>query len=184
MGEAINLVNNFKVDKVIFNCGSYNYLEKELIKDLEKKKIKYYSCINELNINKNKFYFLQTKEYDNENDNSNVIYTELNGYKFMFMGDASIYTEQEILNEYNLSNIDVLKVGHHGSKTSSSKEFIDVINPMYSIISVGEDNKYGHPNKEVLENLNNSKIYRTDQDGSIMFKIKNNKLYALLYNHM
>ena len=176
MGEAINLVNNFKVEKVIFNCGSYNDLEKELIKVLDKKKIKYYSCIKELNIDKNKLHFLQTKEYDNENDNSNVIYTELNGYKFMFMGDASSTTEKEILNKYNLPDIDVLKVGHHGSKTSSSKELINEIKPNYSIISVGKNNRYGHPNKEVLDNLEDSKIYRTDQDGSIIFKIKNNKL--------
>jgi len=176
MGEAINLVNNFKVEKVIFNCGPYNDLEKELIKVLDKKKIKYYSCIKELNINNNKLYFLQTKVYDNENDNSNVIYTELDGYKFMFMGDASITTEKEIMSIYNLPNIDVLKVGHHGSKTSSGKEFINEINPKYSIISVGKNNRYGHPNKETLDNLVNSKIYRTDLDGSIMFKIKNNKL--------
>ena len=176
MGEAINLVNNFKVEKVIFNCGPYNDLESELIKVLDKKKIKYYSCIKELNIDKNKLYFLQTKEYDNENDNSNVIYTEINGYKFMFMGDASITTEKEIMNKYNLPDIDVLKVGHHGSKTSSGKEFISEISPKYSIISVGKNNRYGHPNKEVLDNLDESKIYRTDQDGSIMFKIKNNKL--------
>ena len=176
MGEAINLVNNFKVEKVIFNCGPYNDLEQELIKVLNKKKIKYYSCIKELNIDKNKLYFLQTKEYDNENDNSNVIYTELDGYKFMFMGDASVTTEKEIMNKYDLPDIDVLKVGHHGSKTSSGKEFIDIVNPNYSIISVGKNNKYGHPNKEVLDNLDESKIYRTDQDGSIMFKIKSNKL--------
>ena len=176
MGEAINLVNNIKIEKVIFNCGEYNNLEKELIKVLDKKKIKYYSCIKELNIDKNKLYFLQTKEFDNENDNSNVIYTELNGYKFLFMGDASINTEKEILDKYNLPDIDVLKVGHHGSKTSSSKAFIDEINPKYSIISVGKNNRYGHPNKEVLDNLNNSKVYRTDKDGSIMFKMKNNKL--------
>ena len=176
MGEAINLVENFKVEKVIFNCGPYNELEQELIKVLNKKKIPYYLCISELNINNNKLYFLQTKEYDNENDNSNVIYTEINGHKFMFMGDASTTTEKEILNKYNLSNIDILKVGHHGSKTSSSKEFIDEINPKYSVISVGKNNRYGHPNKEVLSILENSKIYRTDQDGSIMFKIKINKL--------
>lgn len=176
MGEAINLVNNFKVEKVIFNCGDYNNLEKELIEVLNKKKIKYYSCIKELNIDDNKLYFLNTKEYNNENDNSNVIYTELNGYKFMFMGDASSTTEKEILNKYNLPDIDVLKVGHHGSKTSSSKELINEIKPNYSIISVGKNNRYGHPNKEVLDNLEDSKIYRTDQDGSIIFKIKNNKL--------
>lgn len=176
MKESINLVNNYKVDMVIFNCGPYNNLEKELIKVLEKKNIKYHSCIKELNVDNNKLYFLQTKEYDNENDNSNVIYTKMNGYKFMFMADAGTEKEKDILNEYDISDIDVLKVGHHGSKTSSSRTFIDEINPKYSIISVGKNNRYGHPNKEVLNTLENSKIYRTDQDGSIMFKIRNNKL--------
>ena len=176
MGDGINLVNNYKVKNAVFNCGEFNELEKELIKVLDKKKINYYSCIKELNIDSNKLYFLQTKKYNNENDNSNVIYTELDGYKFMFMGDASQEREKDILEKYNLGSIDFLKVGHHGSNTSSSKEFIDKINPKYSIISVGKNNRYGHPNKEVLNNLNNSKIYRTDQDGSVMFKIKNNKL--------
>ncbi len=176
MGESINLIENFKVEKVIFNCGEFNNLEEELIKVLDKKKIKYYSCIKELNIDNNKLYFLQTKEYDNENDNSNVIYTELDGYKFMFMGDAGVEKEKDILEKYNLSNIDVLKVGHHGSGTSSSKEFIKKIKPKYGVISVGKNNRYGHPNDSVLDNLEDSKIYRTDEDGSIMFKIKNNKL--------
>ena len=174
MGEAINLINNFKVDKVIFNCGEYNDLEKELIKVLEKKNIKYYSCIKELNIDNNKLYFLQTKEYDNENDNSNAIYTKLNGYKFMFMGDAGVDKEKDILDKYNISDIDVLKVGHHGSSTSSSKYFIDTIKPKYGLISVGKNNKYNHPNKEVLSTLDNSKIYRTDKDGSIEIKLKRN----------
>ena len=176
MGEAITLVNNFKVEKVIFNCGEFNNLEQNLIKVLEKKKIPYYSCIKELNIDdNNKLYFLNNKDYGNENDNSSVIYTELNKYKFLFMADAGVEVEEDLTKKYNLKDIDVLKVGHHGSKTSSSKEFINEINPKYSLISVGKDNKFGHPNKEVLENLENSKIYRTDEDGSIMFKIKNNK---------
>ena len=115
-------------------------------------------------------------DYGNENNNSSVIYTELNNYKFLFMGDAGIEVEEDIIEKYNLSDIDVLKVGHRGSKTSSSKEFINEVNPKYSIISVGKNNRYGHPNKEVLNVLENSKIYRTDQDGSIVFKIKNNKL--------
>ena len=74
MDWSINLVNNFKIEKVIFNCGPYNDLEQELIKVLDKKKIKYYSCIKKLKIDSNELYFLQTKEYDNEN----VIYMELN----------------------------------------------------------------------------------------------------------
>ena len=176
MGEAINLVNNFKVEKVIFNCGPYNDLEKELIKVLDKKNVLYYSCIKELKIDDNKLYFLNNNDYGNENDNSNVIYTELNNHKFLFMGDAGVKVEEDLIEKYNLQDIDVLKVGHHGSRTSSSKIFIDEIKPKYSIISVGKNNRYGHPNDNVLNNLSDSKIYRTDQDGSIMFKIKNDKL--------
>ena len=121
-------------------------------------------------------YFLNTGIYTNENDNSNVIYFIVNNYKFLLIGDAGVDKEKDILDEYDLSDIDVLKVGHHGSKTSSSKEFINEINPKYGIISVGNNNRYGHPNKEVLNNLEDSKIYRTDKQGSIMFKIKKNKL--------
>lgn len=176
MGESIKLINYFKVDNVIFNCGPYNDLEKELIKILEKKNIEYYSCIKELNIDDYKLKFLNTKKYDNENDNSSVIYFNYNNYKFLFMGDSGIQKEKDILEKYNLKNLDFLKVGHHGSNTSSSKSFMDEINPKYSIISVGKNNRYGHPNDVVLKLLEDSKIYRTDQDGSIMFKIKDNKL--------
>ena len=176
MGESLNIVNNFKVGDVILNCGSLNELEQELITLLDKKHIKYSKCINQLDISPIKLYFLNSGKYDNENDNSNVIYLKYNEIKFLFMGDASTVVEQDLLSKYNLKDIDFLKIGHHGSKTSSSKEFITKTNPKYSIISVGKNNSYGHPNKEVLENLKDSKIYRTDQDGSIMFKIKNNKL--------
>ena len=98
------------------------------------------------------------------------------------MGDAGVEKEKDILEKYNLSNIDVLKAGHHGSGTSSSKDFIKEIKPKYGVISVGKNNRYGHPNKEVLNNLSDSKIYRTDQDGSIMFKIKKNKLKIETYS--
>ena len=171
MGEAIKLVENFKVKTVIFNCGTFNDLEQELIKVLENKKIRYYSCIKELNIDKYKLQFLNTKEYDNENDNSNVIYLNYDDYKFLFMGDDGIEREKDILEKYNLKDIDFIKIGHHGSNTSSGKEFINEIKPKYSIISVGKNNRYGHPKDEVLETLRNSKIYRTDLDGSIEIKL-------------
>lgn len=176
MGSSINLVDNFKVDNVIFNNDSFNDLELELIEVLEEKNIKYYQSIKELNIDNTKLYFLNNNLYDNENDNSNVIYTEISNYKFLFMGDAGVDVEEDILEKYNLTDIDILKVGHHGSKTSSSETFIDSINPEYSIISVGKNNRYGHPNDEVLDNLECSTIYRTDINGSIMFKITNDRL--------
>ena len=90
MGEAKNIVTNIKVENVIFNCGSYNNLEKSLIKLLKSKNILYYSCIKELNLSSYKLQFLTTKVYDNENDNSNVIYLKYNNYKFLFMGDVEI----------------------------------------------------------------------------------------------
>lgn len=90
------------------------------------------------------------------------------------MGDAGVEKEKDILDKYNISDIDVLKVGHHGSKTSSSEKFINSINPKYSLISVGKNNRYGHPKESVLDTLSNSKIYRTDIDGSIEIKLNKN----------
>mgnify|MGYP004542632103 FL=1 len=171
VGETINLINNFKVENVIFNVGSINKLEKDIIKVLDERKIKYYKELSELSVFNNRIYFLNTTVYNNENDNSNVLYLNYNNYQFLFMGDVGIEKEKDIINEYSIENIDFLKIGHHGSDTSSSKEFIDIMNPKYSIISVGENNRYNHPKKSVLNTLSNSKIYRTDKDGSIEIEL-------------
>ena len=173
IGNAKYLVNNFKVNKVSFNIGNNSDLEKDLIKVLKNKNIFYTTSFNKEN-KKIKYYYLNTKEYNNENDNSSVIYLLINKYKFLFMGDASTEREKDILSKYNLNNIDFIKVGHHGSNTSSSEHFINNIKPKFSIISVGKNNKYGHPKKEVLDTLKNSKIYRTDLNGSIKVKINKN----------
>ena len=156
-------------------------MELQLIKVLNEKNIPYYQNIKELNIDNNKLYFLNNKLYDNENDNSNDIYTELGKTKLLLMGDAGIEVEEKLLEKYNINDIDILKVGHHGSRTSSSNELIDSINLKYGVISVGKNNRYGHPNKEVLDNLDDTTIYRTDKDGSIMFQIKNNRLKIETY---
>ena len=98
MGEVINLVENFKVEKVIFNCGSYNNLEQELIKVLDKKKIPYYSCVKELNIDDNKLYFLNNKDYGNENDTVGIIICKQdNEYVIKYCSDDRI-----IAREYEL----------------------------------------------------------------------------------
>ena len=174
MGDSIYLVNNFKIDKVILNNDDYNELEKELIKVLDKKKIKYLKGLQEIKLDNYKLEFLNTSEYDNENDNSNVIYLSYNDYKFLFMGDAGTDREKDILKKYVLKDIDFLKVGHHGSNTSSSKIFINNIKPKYAIISVGKNNRYGHPKSSVLDTLSNSKIYRTDLEGSIVIRFNKN----------
>ena len=176
IGNANYLINNFKVKNVSFNSGKYNELETDLIKLLKYKNINYFKDTDKKYNNKISYSYLNTEEYDNENDNSSVVYLKIYKYSFLFMGDAGVEKEKDILDLYSLSNIDFLKVGHHGSNTSSSREFIDVVKPRYSIISVGKNNRYGHPKGEVLNNLKKSKIYRTDKDGSIIFRIKNNKI--------
>ena len=177
LGDAINIVKNFKVGNVIFNIGDYNKLELDLIKVLEEKRIPYYQNIKSLNIGNNKLYFLNTRNYYNENDNSSVIYTKINNKKILLMGDASKVKELDIIDKYNIKDIDILKVGHHGSDTSSSREFINTIKPKTCIISVGKNNRFHHPRESVIDTLDDyCDIYRTDIDGSIDIEINKNKI--------
>ncbi len=172
--EAVSLINNFRVDNVYINKGSENSIEKSI----KNKKVldSEYLKIDNIEINS-----LNNQVFNNENDDSLVFLMNVDSTKIMFMGDASVKTEESILKNYNLPAVDILKVGHHGSITSSGKEFIKKIMPKYSIISVGKNNRYNHPSNNVLETLKNSSIYRTDYNGSIMFKIKNNELVIKTY---
>ena len=169
MGEATNLIDNIYVKDIIINNGSINKNESKIIK-----KHKVINTKNKYAIDNYVFYFLNNKDYGEENKNSIVIYLNINNNNLLFMGDADKQTETDIINEYNLPNMDILKVGHHGSKTSSGDDFITAVSPKYSIISVGKDNKFGHPNKEALSALSNSKILRTDELGSIKFVFRKN----------
>lgn len=171
IGGSITLINNFQVKNVILNKGTFTDIEKELIKNLNKKKIPYQININKINLSNHTIYLLNNTKYNNENDNSIITYFTYQKYKFLYMGDASITTEDNLLENYNLNNISILKVGHHGSNTSSSKDFISQINPSISLISVGENNIYHHPNKEVINNLSKSRIYRTDINNIVKLTI-------------
>lgn len=105
-------------------------------------------------------------ENDAENLNENSIIIELTygEKKFLFTGDAEVANEK--LRSWD--DIDVLKVAHHGSRTSSSEEFLEQVKPEYAIISCGQNNDYGHPHQEVVDRLKGVKIYRTDEEGTIL----------------
>lgn len=107
--------------------------------------------------------------YESLNDYSAVIRLDYGETSFLFMGDAEQISENEIEADVN---VDVYKVGHHGSKTSSSKEFLYRVMPEIAVISVGEDNDYGHPSKPVLTRLDEigAKILRTDECGDIVIQ--------------
>ena len=163
-GEANELLSNFCVKKVFINKGNINNIEKK-INNKEVLRLKNF-VIDNIKVNS-----LNNNVFNNENDDSTILLFNIYDYKFLFMGDASIKTEEYLLNNYILPNVDILKVGHHGSYTSTSTDFINVIKPKYSVISVGENNMYKHPNKSVLDILDNTKLFRTDIDGTIEVKI-------------
>ncbi|MDR0879154.1 MAG: MBL fold metallo-hydrolase [Clostridioides sp.] len=123
---------------------------------------------SEFKLGTSMFEVLSVANTDDPNNNSIVLeYT--NGYdKILLMGDA----DKEIESKINVGKVDLLKVGHHGSRTASSKSFIDKIQPKYAVMLVGKNNDYGHPHQESLDVLksDNVEIHRSDECGDIVFK--------------
>lgn len=108
--------------------------------------------------------------YEEMNNYSAVLMLQCGDKRFLFMGDAEKDVEEEILKKD--LDADVLKVGHHGSTTSSSKKFLEQVSPEYAVISCGEGNDYGHPHKETINNLKKiaKEILRTDKSGTIVMR--------------
>lgn len=110
------------------------------------------------------------------NNNAMVMKLRYKDFSMLFTGDIEKIAEEKILEFYKNSNIlksDILKIAHHGSKSSSTQEFLEKVNPKFCLIGVGENNLFGHPSNEVSERLEtkNVQIYRTDKDGEIIFEI-------------
>lgn len=110
------------------------------------------------------------------NNTSIVLRMVYGNTSFLFTGDATDVTEEKIINQ-NIQ-ADVLKVGHHGSKYSTTDKFLAKVNPKYAVISVGSDNKYGHPASSTINKLNSANIetYRTDQDGTVIAESDGNDI--------
>jgi competence protein ComEC len=106
---------------------------------------------------------------DDENDTSYVYYVEYGGFKTVFTGDMSSFAEKCLVDAGKAEKVDLLKVAHHGSKTSTSSKWISSVSPRYAVISVGENNTFALPNDEVLNTLKDTELYRTDYDGDIKF---------------
>lgn len=176
LGNSYELVQKFKVLHVYFNNGDYNYNEKKLIGILKKKKIPYQRFDEGESIQLGKISLIEMNKYFNEeNDNSMILYGVCSNTSFLLMGDASLKSENYLLSAYNLDNVDILKVGHHGSKTSSGKKFIEMIRPKYALISVGLNNKFKHPSASVVETLRSfgSVVLETRYLGSITIDLEN-----------
>lgn len=184
------ILENMKVKNVIISKqfeSSNNYIK--FLKATEEKKIKVYEVEAGRRINIDKYtYFdilwpstLDCIQENKLNNNSMVCKLVTREISVLFTGDIEEAAEKQILKKYEnnlkLLKADILKVAHHGSKTSTTLEFLNAVKPKYSIIGVGKENKFGHPSNITIQNLKkiNAKIYRTDEMGEIMIKVNNKR---------
>jgi competence protein ComEC len=175
----IEVLRRYKVKNVLWNGMDYDssiFLEwKKLV---EKEGAKVYVVRDGSKVKEGKSLYLKIinpyfseSSYLNDIDNNSVVsHLIYKGYSFLFTGDIFSEKEKELVRRKREDiKSNVLKVSHHGSKTSSDEDFIKYVSPEIAVISVGKNNRYGHPNKEVLERLimNGAYILRTDEVGDI-----------------
>ena len=162
--EVDNIFKDINIKCLNTNLGDFNELEINAMKLID-------TCLYEP---KNMVLkYLNYDVYDNENDNSLLTYMNIYNTSILSLGDASSKVEDSLINKYKLSNIDIFKLSHHGSKTSSSYYFLNSIKPNIAVISSGRNNKFKHPSKETIDTLNKLSInyLNTQNEGSIEFII-------------
>ena len=180
-------VNNVIIGKQYETCENY----KKFIEIVKNKNIKVnvVEAGQKINIERNLFFDVLWPCSDNMisenaiNNNSLVCKLKYKNFSMLFTGDIEEIAEKAILAKYsknkNILKADVLKVAHHGSKTSSTIDFLKGVKPNYAVIGVGKDNNFGHPSDITIQNLKDMgvKIYRTDEIGEIEIKgITKNKI--------
>lgn len=186
LGEATILIEQFPISNIILNSGNHTILEQKIIKQAREKKIPiFFMNRGTFTIANTIFYFLNSKKSKNENQDSLVCYTEIENRNILLMGDATEVEEKEILDTYHLPKMDILKLGHHGSNTSSSEMFLKSLQPKVSFISVGKNNQYGHPSPQVLKRTEKIKstVYQTEKVGSVEIKLSDFKVKTYYPRH-
>ena len=175
IGGAADVINAFDIDQIIMPKVSHTSKTFEnLLLTIKSKGLKVTSPTpgTDYELGSAKFTILgpDSASYSNLNNYSVVNKVTFGNTSFLFMGDAELESENEILSQGYDIKADVLKVGHHGSDTSTTSSFLSAVNPKYAVISVGHGNKYGHPNQSVLNSLSASKVevYRTDESGTVI----------------
>lgn len=183
IGGLETVGENYKIKNLIMPdiLGDSIDMAKNTQKYLIKNGTKFYTAKQGLNFKIGEFEITVLGLFeDKSNENNRSIFTvaEIDGIKFIFTGDAELKAEKSLLQENLNLDCDVLKVSHHGSNTATSKEFLNKVTPDYAVISVGEGNSYSHPHSTTMNELKKSgaKIYRTDEDGDITFKIDDRKI--------
>ncbi|MBQ8164377.1 MAG: DNA internalization-related competence protein ComEC/Rec2 [Clostridia bacterium] len=175
-GGFEDIIENYDCDAVLFPDNSYdvNVIDYALMAESKDITVKYIE--DELVLNIGKYTTLRLICYtENSNINNSSVIAVFEGEwgRVVLPGDIESKSEIKFAEEYE-KQVDLICVSHHGSDTSSSDEFLKTLNPKYAIISVGEDNQYGHPSRDVIDRIDdftlNSNIYRTDFCGAVRFR--------------
>ena len=193
IGGIFTVLQELKIGKVYISKQTEkteNY--EKFLEIVKEKKIKVYEVVsgNRIHIEKN-LYFDILWPTENQittnvlNNNAIVCNLHYRDFSMLFTGDIEEIAEKEILELYsqnkNLLKANILKVGHHGSKTSSTSTFLEVVKPQIAVIGVGKNNKFGHPNDAVLQVLSDlkCKIFRTDLNGEISIEVNKNSKFKI-----
>jgi len=181
IGGADMVIDTYTVSTVIMEDWDSSYGNKtgvynsviESISKSEGTETKNYDPGDKLSLGELHLEFLgPVKEFNDKNEDSIVVRVDFGENSILMTGDAEEGAEEELLKTYSTAELDcdVLKVGHHGSSSSTTVDFLKAVSPEYALISCGVDNKYGHPHNETMTALNaeNVKIHRTDETGNIV----------------
>lgn len=173
MGDMLEVAKELKIGQVLVSPGSLT--KPDFVVKLRQMKTPVHavSAGDNLSIMGSHLQVLYPNAVgDGGNNDSVVLYGNLLGKNFLFTGDLEEEGEEQMMATYPNLPVDVLKAGHHGSKGSSSPEFLDHISPQMALISAGQNNRYKHPHQETLDRFQNQNmtIYRTDQQGAIRFR--------------
>lgn len=176
IGGASAVIENIRVKEIVLpDVLEQSVLEKNLINNARGKgiQIKFVKSGDSWKVSDTSFRILSpSKEnYTNRNDGSIVLYAELGGLRWLFTGDLEKEGEEQLIHNYPNVTVDILKIGHHGSHSSTTTALLDRYNPKVAIISVGRSNRFGHPHPDVINRLDERKIkiFRTDQQGAITY---------------
>lgn len=175
IGGLDYVINNFEIDKIYMPKATSNTKTfEDVVTAIKNKEMKITTPVPgdsfKLGEADCKILAPNSASYKDLNNYSIAIKVTFKNNSFMFTGDAETISETEMLKKGFDVKADVLKIGHHGSSSSTSDEFLKKVNPKYAVISAGKDNDYGHPHKETMKRLKDSGItvYRTDESGTII----------------
>lgn len=186
LGSMDEVIEKENVDALILSKD--NNLKPELSEVINAAKSKHIPILraesgDRIKLGKNVYvYFLSPKTISttDANKNSLVMLVKYLNYNLLLTGDADKDNERQVIKDYNLPHINILKAGHHGSKTSTSEELLKVTRPDIAIISCGLNNRYNHPSSDTMNLLQKYrvKIYRTDKQGSLRFTLNKDGIFS------